>query len=165
MKMSRRAKRMARHHRRHGKTTPLNLVSLMDIFTILVFFLLVSSAPISPLPAHRGIELPPSTASANPTREALVILVHKDRLLLQGATVMPLDKQLISTEGALPALRQALLSLKADKENVHDGQLTIMGDAGTPYRLLQRILQSCQEAGFPHISLAIRHRAADRNPG
>ncbi len=36
MKQSRRAKRMERHHKR-GKGTPaFNLVSLMDIFTILV---------------------------------------------------------------------------------------------------------------------------------
>ena len=36
MEKSRRAQRMARHHKRNRRAAPLNLVSLMDIFTILV---------------------------------------------------------------------------------------------------------------------------------
>ncbi len=159
--MSRRAKRMSRHHRRHGKATPLNLVSLMDIFTILVFFLLVSSSQISPLPAHRGIELPPSTASTEPSQKPLVIMIDKDRLQLQGETIMTLTPAVIDTGSAITKLRQALLAL-ASHDNHYAGQLTVMADAQTPYRLLQRILQSCQEANFPHISLAIRHQAAPR---
>ena len=39
MEKSRRAKRMERHHKQR-KQPALNMVSLMDIFTILVFFLL-----------------------------------------------------------------------------------------------------------------------------
>ena len=49
MKMSRRAKRMDRHHRRNKGNAVLNLVSLMDIFTILVFFLLVNSGRLNAL--------------------------------------------------------------------------------------------------------------------
>jgi len=43
MKKSFRAKRMEKHHRRRNSTAKLQLVSLMDIFTILVFFLLLNS--------------------------------------------------------------------------------------------------------------------------
>ncbi|MEJ2362362.1 MAG: hypothetical protein P8Z75_13220 [Gammaproteobacteria bacterium] len=42
MKESHRTRRMERHHKRNKKTATLNMVSMMDIFTILVFFLLVS---------------------------------------------------------------------------------------------------------------------------
>ena len=38
MKQSARAKRLAKHHKRFNSAPKLNLVSLMDIFTILVFF-------------------------------------------------------------------------------------------------------------------------------
>ncbi|HBX40956.1 MAG TPA: biopolymer transporter ExbD, partial [Marinobacter adhaerens] len=41
MKTSRKAKRIRRHYGRMKKSGGLNLVSLMDIFTILVFFLMV----------------------------------------------------------------------------------------------------------------------------
>ena len=43
MVKSGRAKRMEKHHKRNKSSGSLNLVSLMDIFTILVFFLLVNS--------------------------------------------------------------------------------------------------------------------------
>jgi biopolymer transport protein TolR len=47
MKMSARAKRMARNHKR--RTTKLSLVSLMDIFTILVFFLMLNASDVQVL--------------------------------------------------------------------------------------------------------------------
>src|SRR5690606_11912266 len=46
MKKSNRARRMERHHARMSRGAGLNLVSLMDIFTMLVFFLLVNSAEV-----------------------------------------------------------------------------------------------------------------------
>ena len=47
MKLSRRAKRMRRHYSRMHRGGGLNLVSLMDIFTILVFFLMVNSSDVN----------------------------------------------------------------------------------------------------------------------
>jgi len=47
MQKSHRAARMDRRHKRGKKAgVALNLVSLMDIFTILVFFLLVNSTNV-----------------------------------------------------------------------------------------------------------------------
>ena len=52
MNMSRRAKRMQMHHaRRKDRNAALNMVSLMDIFTILVFFLLVNATSSEVLPS------------------------------------------------------------------------------------------------------------------
>jgi len=51
MKLSRRAKRMQQHHaRKNDRNATLNMVSLMDIFTILVFFLLVNATNSEVLP-------------------------------------------------------------------------------------------------------------------
>ena len=55
MKQSIRAKRMARHHSRLKKVPTLNLVSLMDIFTILVFFLLVNSSDVEVIETDKNI--------------------------------------------------------------------------------------------------------------
>ena len=65
MNTSRRAKRMERNHKRN-KQSSLNLVSLMDIFTILVFFLLVSSSNVQQLPNSKDISLPTSVADKAP---------------------------------------------------------------------------------------------------
>ena len=67
--MSQRAKRMERRNERGKKTVSLNLVSLMDIFTILVFFLLVNSAQVEVLPNARDLQLPESIAEQKGARE------------------------------------------------------------------------------------------------
>jgi len=46
MKQSARAQRLAKHHKRFNSSPKLNLVSLMDIFTILVFFLIVNQSEV-----------------------------------------------------------------------------------------------------------------------
>ena len=87
MSTSRRARRMQRHHERRGdKSASLNMVSLMDIFTILVFFLLVSAANSDILPTPKNIKLPLSTAENLP-KENLVIMVGDDTILLQGKKI------------------------------------------------------------------------------
>ena len=57
MVKSARAKRMEKHHKRNKGTAALNLVSLMDIFTILVFFLLVNSSDVETLPNAKDLQL------------------------------------------------------------------------------------------------------------
>ena len=65
MKMSRRAKRMDRHHVRNSRHPRFNMISLMDIFTILVFFLLVNSAEVQ-VTSTKAIKLPESVAEEKP---------------------------------------------------------------------------------------------------
>ena len=82
MKMSRRAKRMDRHHKRNKGRAVLNLVSLMDIFTILVFFLLVNSGEVQVLPNAKALVLPESKAIQEP-KETLAVMVNRDEILVQ----------------------------------------------------------------------------------
>ncbi len=82
MVKSKRAKRMERHHKR-GKGAPLNLVSLMDIFTILVFFLLVNSSDVEVLPNAKDVQLPESIAEEK-AKETVVIVIGDDDIIVQG---------------------------------------------------------------------------------
>ena len=102
MKMSRRAKRMARAHKRH-KTPALNLVSLMDIFTILVFFLLVSSSNSYQLPSTKDLTLP-SSSSQTPPEETLVIAVTRTEILIEGQKVADVSESLKNSDAELVAL-------------------------------------------------------------
>ena len=86
MQMSKRALRMERHHRRTKKGSALSLVSMMDIFTILVFFLLVSSAETEVLPNPKEIRLPES-AALEKARESVVVMVTDTQILVQGRPV------------------------------------------------------------------------------
>jgi biopolymer transport protein ExbD len=89
MKYSRRAKRMQQHHKRgQNRNAVLNMVSLMDIFTILVFFLLVNATSTQVLPSPKNIVLPEAAAEKLPSRN-LVIAVDDRVIRLQGKAIHP----------------------------------------------------------------------------
>ncbi|HHH35551.1 MAG TPA: biopolymer transporter ExbD [Gammaproteobacteria bacterium] len=163
MEHSRRAQRMARHHRRNRSTTTLNLVSLMDIFTILVFFLLVNSSDVEVLPSARTIDLPRSIAEEKP-RETVVVMVTDDDILVQGRRVAGVAEALATPGPAIAPLRaaledQAARSLRRRGNNAPE--VTIMGDRKLPYRLLKKVMVSCTLARYGKVSLAVMRKAED----
>ncbi|MES9939136.1 MAG: biopolymer transporter ExbD [Candidatus Thiodiazotropha sp. 6PLUC1] len=167
MKMSRRAKRMDRHHRRNRGSAVLNLVSLMDIFTILVFFLLVNSGEVQVLPNAKALSLPESAAELKP-KETLVVMVNSNEILVQGHRVIDLSMPL--PQGTiLPALQDELQRhaerSKSSTLEPFKGKITIMGDKGIPYTLLKRVMATCAESEYPHVSLAVLRRAEKDNGG
>lgn len=168
MKQSRRAKRMERHHKRHKGAPGFNLVSLMDIFTILVFFLLVNSGEGEVLPSTRSVELPESIAEQKP-RENVVVMVTERDILVQGARVASLDELKDGSGLQIGALRQALqaqmqrrILLDAEGNKVAP-EVTIMGGKDIPYQLLKKVMASCTEAGYGKISLAVLQKTAQES--
>ena len=107
MKKSVRALRMERHHKRFG-TASLSLVSLMDIFTILVFFLLFNSSGVHQLPSSKAIELPESIAEELP-KENLIIMVSATDIIVQGVKVAHVPDVLNSDEPVIANLKAKLL--------------------------------------------------------
>ena len=101
---SRRVKRMQRHHNKHKGG--LNLVSLMDIFTILVFFLLVNSSSTPELPGKKDLSLPKSTATAAP-KDDYFLAITPAGILLQGKPVISLKALGYDTSDLEKALASA----------------------------------------------------------
>lgn len=160
MQMSKRALRMERHHRRTKKSTALSLVSVMDIFTILVFFLLVSSAETEVLPNPREIQLPESAALER-ARESVVVMVTDSQILVQGRPVVTVAAALAGDELVIPELKDALrqqtdrVLIQQAKADIASREVTILGDRELPYSLLKRVMASCTAAEFGQISLAV----------
>ena len=163
MIMSRRAVRMERHHKRSGRMAGINLVSMMDIFTILVFFLLVNSSDGEVLPAIKSVRLPESVAEARP-RETVVITVSGTDVLVQGEVVARVARLLEESAEISAALKAALEDRNrrdaADTPVEPPGgrEATIMGDRTIPYRVLKKIMATCTRAGYGRISLAVMQR-------
>ncbi len=160
MEMSRRAKRMERHHKRKSKAAALNMVSLMDIFTILVFFLLVSSSTGEVLPSTKSINLPESTAEKKP-KETLTVVVNNKHILVQGRKIVTI-KQVLSTKGLVINELKKELQLQTKRiirrktsGKPFNGEVTIMGDKEIPYKLLKKIMVTCTKANYGNISLAV----------
>ena len=163
MNQSNRARRMRRHHARN-RTTALQLVSLMDIFTILVFFLLVNSSDVQVLPNTKDIQMPESIAEQKP-RETVVVLVTEHAILVQGTPVATIEQVMDSDGIIIPALRVALSNqnqrfLSQDlAADIEKREVTIMGDKEIPYSLLKKVMATCTQADYGRISLAVMQRA------
>ncbi|MCW9023369.1 MAG: biopolymer transporter ExbD [Gammaproteobacteria bacterium] len=159
MKDSRRIKRIMRHHKRSGNQNAiLNMVSLMDIFTILVFFLLVTSSDSEILPTPKAIKLPESSAEKYP-KQTLVIMVNDQDIRINDKLVTSIAEVKRNNKSTIPALKTALTSYrgqeKTGRSSVNKEAVTIMGDKTIPYNLLKKIMLTCANSEFSNISLAV----------
>lgn len=158
MNMSRRAKRMQRTHKRNSQGGGLNLTALMDIFTILVFFLMVNQSDVT-VQSSDSIELPVSIADKQP-EEQVTVLITKDDILVQGRAIVKTVAVIASKDEEIAALKKELEYLAKrtaiTSDAVSEGRpITIMGDKNTAYSLLKKVMNTCAKAEFNNISLAI----------
>lgn len=161
MKESHRTRRMQRHHKRNKQHASLNMVSLMDIFTILVFFLLVSTTDQESMPTMKDIKLPEATSEAKP-KTNIVILVSNDKIMMQGQEIVSAKKVIAGRDSVIPELLAALneearkkTEIVRDEKIVKKRGVTIMGDKEIPYVLLKKIMLTCASTEFTNISLAV----------
>jgi biopolymer transport protein ExbD len=163
---SARAKRMGKHHKRNRQVATLNLVSLMDIFTILVFFLLVNSSDVEVLPNTKDIQLPESIAEKK-AQETVVILISDVDIIVQGVPVAKVDDVMKLRGNDIPALREALKSQndrvlrREAQDDIAGREVTIMGDKDIPYRLLKKVMATCTAADYGQISLAVLQKSSE----
>jgi len=165
MSNSRRIKRIIRHHNRgQDSTASLNMVSLMDIFTILVFFLLVTSSDSEVLPTPKAVNLPESTAEKFP-KETLVIMVNDTDIRINDKPVAQVRQIMRDKKTTIPALQQALnhyrKGVSSRRTKINRKAVTIMGDKEIPYALLKKIMLTCAGSKFTNISLAVVKQSAE----
>lgn len=162
MKNSRRMRRMSRNKK---KLTNLNLTSLMDVFTILVFFLLFHSGGNEVLEAPKQIKLPDSVVEAKP-RETVVILVSPEEVLVQGQAVIRTVDLLDTKLDTVAEITQRLEQIEKNiigistKAAVESKEVTILADKTIPFRALKKIMSTCTGSGYGKISLAVTQKEA-----
>jgi len=163
MKNSRRIKRMARNR---PKITKMNLTSLMDVFTILVFFLLVNSATTEVLEAPKQVKLPDSAIETKP-RETVVIFVSPDEVIVQGEAVarvediLAMDGQQIAGIGdRLNQLTQSIVGINT-KIVAESQEVTILADKSVPFTVVKKVMSTCTSQGYTQISLAVMQKAPE----
>ncbi len=140
------------------KPAKLNLVSLMDIFTILVFFLLLNSGSNEILRVN-DITLPDSTAQEQP-RETTVVMITDEEILVDGRPVAAMV-DVVNSNGLIDGL-MAELKFQASKrtelteeEKQLGRQVTILGDQEIPYEILKRVMLTCAKANYRDLSMAV----------
>jgi len=162
MRNSRRIKRMGRNRL---KITKMNLTSLMDVFTILVFFLLVNSGSVEVLDAPKEVTLPESRVQMKP-RETVVIFVSPEEVLVQGQSVAMVTDILEGESGATAPITSRLAELKQNVVGpstlavAGSLEVTILADKSVPFIVIKRIMSTCTSEGYENVSLAVIQKAS-----
>ena len=162
MRSSRRIARMTRSKRALPK---LNLTPLMDVFTVLVFFLMVNSASVETLQQPKQIKLPESVVEAKP-RETVVIFVGKEEVLVQGVPVARVA-DIAATESLeiepisvrLAELSESVIGLST-KTIAESQEVTVLADKSIPFSVLKKIMATCTAQGYSRVSLAVVQKSA-----
>jgi biopolymer transport protein ExbD len=155
---------MERHHKRHKKALGLNLTSMIDVLTVLVFFLLVNSGDVQ-VPRARDVKLPESTAE-DTARQTVVVMITGDEVLVGGRTVARVADVLARKDLIVPELKAALeqendRALREDTKEAVRREVTILGDKSISYVVLKKVMATCTDADFGRVSLAVLHKDAN----
>ncbi len=157
MRNSRRIKRMSRNR---GKIGKMNLTSLMDVFTILVFFLLVNSGSVEVLDAPKEVTLPESRVETKP-RETVIILISPDEVLVQGKLVALVADILEGAPSNTDGIRTRLAELKENIIGTNTQviasarEVTILADKSVPFIVIKKVMSTCTGEGYENVSLAV----------
>jgi biopolymer transport protein TolR len=163
MKESRRLRRMERNNKKHHVS--LNLIPMLDVLSVLVFFLLFHSFN-GDMPEQR-LALPQSIVETKP-RGTVAISVTPEAVLIQGEPVMKtadlLDDHIGTVPQVINRLAQIERSIKesgftAVAEN-ETREITLLADKNIPFNVLKKIMTSCTASGYGKISLAVIQKAA-----
>lgn len=155
-----RAMRMERRAKRHRAQASLSLTSLMDIFTILVFFLLVNSDNPAKLPPTDTIQLPTSLADTMP-QQNLVVMVTKKDILVQDMRVASVAEALADEAPLIAALSEELKYRAAkspaplNEDGIPEREVTILGDKDTSYKALRKVMATLSDNDYSKISFGV----------
>jgi len=141
----------------------LSLTSLIDIFTVLLLFLLqsvvVGGAVVTPFP---GVSLPRSSSVA-PFRESPVLVVTRELVVVDGVSACATSDVEGSSRLKIEPVEAALIELRAHSDRLaeksanrkFEGKLIVQADETIPFHVLQKIMYTSQTVGFYDITLAV----------
>ena len=140
----------------------LQLTSMVDMFTLLVIFLLANfSASGDVLFMSKDIQLP--TASHGSELERAPVVAITDNFIgLEGQKVVDVDQIAHDEILNIQQLEDNLRDLKKREEFVHQldkdhqfaGKINIQADKKTHFKIIKRVMYSCAMAGYNQINFA-----------
>lgn len=141
----------------------LNVTPLVDMFVILVLFLIANfSATGEILSMSKDIELP-EASNTDELQLAPVVQVSKDQVIVSGTSVGRVDDLTREDYLNIPALEEKLRDMKKQFEDLHNaandagafkGDVNIQADKKVQFRIIKRVMFSCAAAGYGNIAFA-----------
>ena len=156
---------MASVSNENGESVSLNVMPMLDIFSILILFLLMSfsTEPVSH-DLSEGIELPESTTLVS-LDEVPVITISKNMISvndhqissIEDGSVLKRDRNQGAIHPLFVELEKIAESNKAlrKKEDTSVLSLTIESDKNHKFKLLKRVMLTAQQADFVKFKLMV----------
>ena len=151
----------------NSSVVSLNIMPMLDIFSILILFLLMnfSTDPISH-DLDEGVELPES-ATIRSLDELPAVIVSKTEISVndkQVSTILDSDvKESDRSQGAIYPLFLELQKLAEANKRLNErrgaknklGQLTLEMDKGHDFALMKRVMLTAEQADFVKFKLMV----------
>jgi biopolymer transport protein ExbD len=157
-------KRMERNNK--TRQASLNLIPMLDVLSVLVFFLLFHSFN-GDMPEQR-LALPQSVVETKP-RGTVAVSVTPEAVLVQGEPVMRTPDLFDDRIGTAPEVTERLAQIQRSMNNeagTNNGsenetrEITLLADKTIPFKVLKKIMTSCTASGYGKISLAVIQKAS-----
>ena len=165
-----RASRIVRNHQLKKKHVVINLVAMIDMLTVLVFFLLVySTEQVTVVPDRKEVQLPESISETH-IDNTVVVIVGETELVVHGKPIARIDEIIAADDVVIPTLLtelqedatdMVLLAALPEEERIAARKVTIMADKELPYLLLRKVMATSTAAGYGQLSLAVLQKASD----
>ena len=149
-------------HRHDSGEVKLQLTSMMDMFTIILVFLLKTYSTHGQLVnPSQDLTLPSSRVQRLPEL-GLDVTVSNDWILVNDKPTAHTAEVLASEDYLIPSLEEEMLKYATEAEKMEarygakfSGKVTIQGDKNIPYRLLMRVMYTCGQAKHPNMRLVV----------
>lgn len=142
MKMTRRVRRMERQHKFGARVVRLNIVSMIDVFAVLVFFLLVSSSLAAARLNVINLNLPSPDKQSVPEQQKLQLTAVVRKGVIEVSDSNGAVRNIVNTpEGYnLGALSDLLVEVKKTKPS--EQNIVLMMEADVVYDDMVKIMDA-----------------------
>lgn len=162
---------MGKGHKKVPRSSDLNITSMMDMFTIILVFLLKSfSAEGSILTNADNLVLPNSASKKKPQEVNLQVAVANDMIMVDNLPIVPTDDvRKIPADDPDPAankLKEKLKACMAQEEemvkvgalNAVQGKIIVQVDKNIDFDVLFKVMNTCGMVGYNNMNFAVMER-------
>lgn len=150
---------------KHATNVELNLTSMIDIFVLMVVFLIQQFSADGDLLFMTDKIKMPEAANFEQLERAPVIQVSADEISIEGARVAEVADIGADEYWNIPALEEKLRDQKkayemirgggADGAEGFKGDINIQADKEVPFKVIKRVMYSANQAGYFNINFAV----------
>lgn len=146
-----------KEYERRVREVSLSLTSMVDMFAVLVVYLIINSSNLKDWVAMAaGIELPQAKAEWGQPEMGATIQVKEDMVIGGRDLELVAVKTVTRGQFVVPQIRDYL-----KKQENKNGYVNVVADYRVPFGAMRRIIASCQNAGFTKVNLAIQPTKAN----